>query len=157
MPLIILTANVTVYGQKLIPNRIVFEGDSGVFYTRKQEFVLLKELSKVKKLEIELDSAKQEKKECEKQLKLSDIDYNKMSQEYFSLKNKVEDKGIEKNDLENQLESQKKKTKLWKKTSLGVGVVAAGTVMFAATGLWLPALAVVTVTEIAVIFTNRKK
>jgi chromosome segregation ATPase len=148
---------VTVYGQKLIPNRIVFEGDSGVFYTRKQELILLKELSKVKKLETELDSVKEEKKECEKQLKLSDIDNNKMSQEYFSLKNKVEDKGIEKNDLENQLESQKKKTKLWKKTSLGVGVAAAGTVMFAATGLWLPALTVVAVTEIAIIFTNREK
>jgi hypothetical protein len=157
VPLIIVTANVTVYGQKLIPNRIVFEGDSGVFYTRKQELILLKELSKVKKLETELDSVKEEKKECEKQLKLSDIDNNKMSQEYFSLKNKVEDKDIEKTDLENQLESQKKKTRLWKKTSLGVGVAAAGTVMFAATGLWLPALTVVAVTEIAIIFTNREK
>jgi hypothetical protein len=68
-----------------------------------------------------------------------------------------ENMGIEKTDLENQLESQKKKTKFWKKTSLGVGVAAAGTVMFAATGLWLPALTVVAVTEIAIIFTNREK
>jgi hypothetical protein len=80
-----------------------------------------------------------------------------MSQEYFELKNKVEDKSIEKTDLENQLETQKKKTKFWKRTSLGVGVAAAGTVMFAVTGLWLPALAVVTVTEIAIIFTDKKK
>lgn len=157
MPLIILTVSGTVYGQKLIPNRIVFEGDSGVFYTRKQELTLLKELSKVKSLETKLDSVEKEEKDCEKLLKLSDIDYNKMSQEYFALKNKVEDKGIEKTDLENQLESQKKKTKFWKKTSLGVGVAAAGTVMFAATGLWLPALTVVAVTEIAIIFTNREK
>ena len=114
-------------------------------------------MSKVKSLETKLDSVEKEEKDCEKLLKLSDIDYNKMSQEYFALKNKVEDKGIEKTDLENQLESQKKKTKFWKKTSLGVGVAAAGTVMFAVTGLWLPALTVVAVTEIAIIFTNREK
>jgi hypothetical protein len=152
--LIILTVSEIAYGQKLIPNRIVFKGDSGVFYNRKQELTLLKELNKVKSLETKLDSVE---KDCEKQLKLADIDYNKMSQEYFELKNKVEDKSIEKTDLENQLETQKKKTKFWKRTSLGVGVAAAGTVMFAVTGLWLPALAVVTVTEIAIIFTDKKK
>jgi hypothetical protein len=155
---------VTVYGQKElpIPSRVIVDGDSGIFYNKKEELILLYHLeqkkiikSKIDSLEFVNDSIMSELIECEKKLKGSQIDFNKFSQDNYNTKVELEDKKIDNVFLENQISSEKKKTKMWRKTSLGTAVFAVGAIGFGITGLWLPALAVVTVTEIAIIFTKR--
>ena len=158
--------SVTVYGQKElpIPSRVIVDGDSGIFYNKKEELILLYHLeqkkiikSKIDSLEFINDSITSVLIDCEKNLKGSQVDFNKFSQNNYNTKVELEDKKIDNVLLENQISSEKKKTKLWKKTALGTAVFAVGAIGFGVTGLWLPALAVVTVTEIAIIFTKREK
>ena len=158
--------SVTVYGQKElpIPSRVIVDGDSGIFYNKKEELILLYHLeqkkiikSKIDSLEFINDSITSVLIDCEKNLKGSQVDFNKFSQNNYNTKVELVDKKIDNVLLENQISSEKKKTRLWRKTALGTAVFAVGAIGFGVTGLWLPALAVVTVTEIAIIFTKREK
>jgi hypothetical protein len=157
---------VIVYGQKElpIPSRVIVDGDSGIFYNKKEELILLSHLeqkrkmkSKVDSLEFVNDSLISELDDCEKNLRGSEIDFRKSSNESYNTKTELENQKINIVSLQTQLDSEKRKNKKWKKTVLGTAVLAVGAVGFGVTGLWLPALAVVTVTEIAIIFTNREK
>ena len=44
------------YGQKELPKRIILKGDSGIFFTKKQEVKLLEKLSRLEKCSTENDS-----------------------------------------------------------------------------------------------------
>jgi hypothetical protein len=157
---------VIVYGQKElpIPSRVIVDGDSGIFYNKKEELILLSHLeqkrkmkSKVDSLEFVNDSLLSELDDCNKNLMESEIDFRNFTKENYETKTELENKKIDNISLQNQIDSEKRKNKRWKKTALGTAVFAVGAVGFGITGLWLPALAVVTVTEIAIIFTNREK
>jgi len=150
----ILTLNVIVYGQKDYPKRIVLKGDSGIFFTKKQEVKLLEKLSKLDKCSSENDSLITNNQNLTKQLSSADYDYNLLSQRYFQLGDTMEVL-----QLHNEVLSitQHKEIRNWKKATLCTSVAAVGILLGGVTGAWLPAFAVLAVTEAAIIFTKKNK
>lgn len=148
----------TVYGQEIgLPKRIVLKGDSGVFFTKKQEIVLIDKLNSIKKLEVTVDSLEILNEDCKKELKKSSIEksvYTERQNEMVRIA-QVQDSIIHgQNEI---IDNQDKEVRKWKKTTLCTGVVAAGCILAGVTGAWLPAVAVIAVTEAAIIFTKKKK
>ena len=154
----ILTANLIVYGQEIeLPKRIILKGDSGVFFTKKQEKVLIYKLNTIKKLENQIDSLEILNEKCQVDLMTSEIT-NEISQkrkdELYQVSNSQDSiiKG-----QESIIDLQNEKIRKWKKGTLCTGVVAVGCVLAGVTGAWLPAIAVIAVTEAAIIFTKKEK
>jgi hypothetical protein len=145
---------VIVYGQKDYPKRIVLKGDSGIFFTKKQEVKLLEKLSKLEKCSSENDSLITSNQNLTKQLSNADYDYNLLSQRYFQLVDT-----LKVSQLRNEVTSitQTESIKKWKKTTLCTSVAAVGILLGGVTGAWLPAVAVLAVTEAAIIFTKKRK
>lgn len=154
----ILTTNAIVYGQEIgLPKRIVLKGDSGVFFTKKQEVILINKLSSVKKLENQVDSLSVSNEKCKQELKTSTVEnlvFRERQDEMVRMA-QVQDKIISGQD--SIIENQNSKLRKWKKTTLCTGVVAVGCVFAGVTGVWLPAVAVIAVTEVAIIFTKKQK
>ena len=142
------------YGQKELPKRIILKGDSGIFFTKKQEIKLLEKLSRLEKCSIENDSLIKSNDKLTHQLSQADYDYNLLSQRYFQLIDT-----LEVSQLRNEVTSitQTESIRKWKKTTLCTSVAVVGLALGGITGAWLPALAVLSVTEVAIIFTKKKK
>ena len=154
----ILTVTETVYGQEVgLPKRIVLKGDSGVFFTKKQEIVLIEKLNSNKKLEFLKDSLTISNQLCKEELEKSSIEnvvYRERQDEMVRMA-VIQDSII--TIQKDMLNSQEIKLQKWKKGTLCTGVVAVGCVFAGITGAWLPAVAVIAVTEAAIIFTKKKK
>jgi hypothetical protein len=154
----ILTASLTVCGQEVeLPKRIILKGDSGVFFTKKQETVLIYKLNYIKTLERQVDSLENENQKCSVDLKASEISNeitSKRKDELYQVMNSQDSiiKGQER-----IIDTKENEIRKWKKTTLCTGVVAVGCVLAGVTGAWLPALTVIAVTEAAIIFTKREK
>lgn len=146
----------TVFGQEVeLPKRIILKGDSGVFFTKKQEKVLIYKLNTIKKLENQIDSLENENKKCQVDLMASEITNEinqKRKDELYQVTNSQDSiiKG-----QESIIDQQNEKIRKWKKGTLCTGVVAVGCILAGVTGAWLPAIAVVAVTEAAIIFTKK--
>ena len=154
----ILTANVIVYGQEIeLPKRIVLKGDSGVFFTKKQEIILINKLENVKKLESTIDSLEYSNQICQSNLRsaevVNEISKNRKDQLYQIVNS--QDSIIKGQD--SIIESQHEKIRKWRKGTLCTGIFAVGCIFAGVTGVWLPAIAVVAVTEAAVILTKKQK
>jgi hypothetical protein len=145
---------VIVYGQKDYPKRIILKGDSGIFFTKKQEVKLLEKLSRLEKCSSEKDTLISENEKLTKQLSYADNDYNLLSQRYFQLVDTLKVMQLQNEVL---TITQAQELKRWKKSTLCVSVAAAGILLGGVTGAWLPAVAVLAVTEAAIIFTKKKK
>jgi hypothetical protein len=145
---------VIVYGQKELPKRIILKGDSGIFFTKKQEVRLLEKLSQLESCKSESDSLKKDNKYLKSQIEQADYDYNLLSQRYFQLIDT-----LEVNQLKNEVTTihQSESIKKWKKSTLCASVAVVGLALGGITGAWLPALAVLTVTEAAIVFTKKNK
>lgn len=147
-----------VYGQEIeLPKRIVLKGDSGVFFTKKQEIILINKLENIKKLESTVDSLEYSNQICQSNLRsaevVNEISKNRKDQLYQIVNS--QDSIIKGQD--SIIESQHEKIRKWKKGTLCTSVVAVGCVLAGVTGAWLPAVAVIAVTEAAIIFTKRNK
>ena len=154
----ILTASLTVCGQEVeLPKRIVLKGDSGVFFTKKQEKVLIYKLNYIKTLEGRIDSLENENQKCSVDLKASQISNEISSKRKDDLYQVVNSQDSIIKGQESIIDSKDDKLRKWKKTTLCTGVFAVGCVFAGVTGAWLPAVAVIAVTEAAIIFTKKKK
>lgn len=148
----------TVFGQEVeLPKRIILKGDSGVFFTKKQETILINKLSTIKKLESQVDSLEVLNEKCQVDLLASEISNEigqKRKEELYQVSNSQDSiiKG-----QEAIIDTQNDKIRKWKKTTLCTGVVAVGCIFAGVTGAWLPAIAVLAVTEAAIIFTKKQK
>ena len=142
------------YGQKELPKRIILKGDSGIFFTKKQEIKLLEKLSRLEKCSVENDSLVKSNDKLTDQLSQADYDYNLLSRRYFQLVDT-----LKVSQLRNEVTSitQTESIRKWKKTTLCTSVAVVGLALGGITGAWLPALAVLSVTEVAIIFTKKKK
>ena len=142
------------YGQKELPKRIILKGDSGIFFTKKKEIKLLEKLSRLEKCSVDNDSLVKSNDKLTDQLSQADYDYNLLSQRYFQLIDT-----LEVSQLRNEVTSitQTESIRKWKKTTLCTSVAVVGLALGGITGAWLPALAVLSVTEVAIIFTKKKK
>ena len=153
-----MTVNLTVFGQEVeLPKRIILKGDSGVFFTKKQETILINKLSTIKKLESQVDSLEVLNEKCQVDLLASEIANEigqKRKEELYQVSNSQDSiiKG-----QEAIIDTQNDKIRKWKKTTLCTGVVAVGCIFAGVTGAWLPAIAVLAVTEAAIIFTKKQK
>lgn len=147
-----------VYGQEIgLPKRIVLKGDSGVFFTKKQEVILIDKLNSIKKLEYQIDSLTISNEKCNKELKTSTVEnvvYRERQNEMVKMA-QVQDNMIRAQDT--IIDQQYLKLRKWKKATLCTGVVAVGCIFAGVTGVWLPAIAVIAVTETAIIFTKKQK
>ncbi len=134
--------------------RHFLKGDSGIFFTKKQEIKLLEKLSRLEKCSAENDSLIKSNDKLTDQLSQADYDYNLLSQRYFQLVDT-----LQVSQLRNEVTSitQTESIRKWKKNTLCVSVAAVGILLGGVTGAWLPAIAVLAVTESAIIFTKKKK
>ncbi len=154
----ILTASLTVCGQEVeLPKRIILKGDSGVFFTKKQETVLIYKLNYIKTLERQIDSLENENQKCSVNLKASEITNEVISKRKEDLYQIVSIQDSLIKGQESIINTKDEKLRKWKKTTLCTGVVAVGCVFAGVTGAWLPAVAVIAVTEAAIIFTKKTK
>lgn len=147
-----------VYGQEIeLPKRIVLKGDSGVFFTKKQEIILINKLENIKKLESTVDSLEYSNQICQSNLRsaevVNEISKNRKDQLYQIVNS--QDSIIKGQD--SIIESQHEKIRKWKKGTLCTSIFAVGCIFAGVTGVWLPAIAVVAVTEAAVILTKKQK
>jgi hypothetical protein len=114
-------------------------------------------LNYIKTLERQIDSLENENQKCSVDLKASQISNeitSKRKDELYQVMNSQDSiiKG-----QESIIDGKDEKIRKWKKTTLCTGVVAVGCVFAGVTGVWLPAITVIAVTEAAIIFTKREK
>ena len=140
-----------------MPKRIILKGDSGVFFTKKQEVVLINKLQNIKKLESTVDSLQFLNEKCQSNLRSAEVVNQITSNRKEQLYQVVNSKDSIIKGQDSIIESQHVKIQKWKKTTLCTGVFAVGCILAGVTGAWLPAVAVIAVTEAAIIFTKRKK
>ena len=118
--------NVTAFGQVLKPHRIVYEGDTGVFFNKSQELLLLKIIKTEKAHKKEIEQLYIYKDNCDNQLKSeqkANADLNKLFTEMESeanrLKEKYNNELIEHAKTKEKLEIQTDKKKKWRGIAIG--------------------------------------
>jgi hypothetical protein len=72
-------------GQHLTPKRIVFSGDTGVFFTNKQEIELLVKFKQLEGCKLEIEKWKRYAKDADLQIDREREAYNHLNKEYKSL------------------------------------------------------------------------
>ena len=123
----------TAFGQVLKPHRIVYEGDTGVFFNKTQELLLLKIIKTEKAQKKEIEQLYIYKDNCDNQLKSeqkANVDLNKLFTEMESeanrLKEKYNNELIEHEKTKEKLEIQKDRKKKWRGAAIGSLVVNFG-------------------------------
>ena len=122
--------SVTAFGQVLKPHRIVYEGDTGVFFSKSQELLLLTIIKTEKAQKKEIEQLYIYKDNCDNQLKAeqkANADMNKlftdMESEANRLKDKYNNELIEHAKTQEKLKIQKGKSKQWRNAAIGSGIV----------------------------------
>jgi len=125
--------NLTVLGQAIKPHRIVYNGDTGIFFNKQQEILLLGIIKTEKAQEKEIQQLYIYKDNCDNQLKAeqkANADLNKlftdMEKEANRLREKYNTEVIEHAKTKEKLEIQKDKKKKWRGTAIGSLVVNFG-------------------------------
>jgi len=117
---------VTAFGQVLKPHRIVYEGDTGVFFNKSQELLLLKIIKTEKSQKKEIEQLYIYKDNCDNQLKAeqkANTDLNKlftdMEKEANRLLEKYNTEVIEHAKTKDKLETQTDRKKKWRGVAIG--------------------------------------
>ena len=126
----LILLNVTAFGQVLKPLRIVYEGDTGVFFNKQQELLLLTIIKTEKAQKKEIEQLYIYKDNCDNQLKAeqkANADMNKlftdMESEANRLKEKYNNELIEHAKTKEKLEIQTNRKKKWRNAAIGSGIV----------------------------------
>jgi hypothetical protein len=77
--------NAIACGQHLTPKRIVFSGDTGVFFTHKQEIELLVKFKQLEGCKLEIEKWKRYANDADLQIDREREVYNYLNKEYSSL------------------------------------------------------------------------
>lgn len=122
--------SVTAFGQVLKPHRIVYEGDTGVFFSKSQELLLLTIIKTERAQKKEIEQLYIYKDNCDNQLKAeqkANADMNKlftdMESEANRLREKYNNEVIEHAKTQEKLKIQKGKSKQWRNVAIGSGIV----------------------------------
>jgi len=117
--------NVTVYGQNLVPLRIVFQGDTGIFFNKKQEAELLVKLKYKEVYKENFDSLYKFSINCSRNVEQLRNDYDNLNVLYDSLEveanNQRQIAKTEKSlrvDTENKLSEEKNRKKIWRRVAI---------------------------------------
>ena len=120
----------TAFGQVLKPHRIVYEGDTGVFFNKQQELTLLTIIKTEKAQKKEIEQLYIYKDNCDNQLKAeqkANADMNKlftdMESEANRLKEKYNNELIEHAKTQEKLKIQKDRKRKWRNAAIGSGIV----------------------------------
>lgn len=120
----------TAFGQVLKPHRIVYEGDTGVFFNKQQELLLMTIIKTEKAQKKEIEQLYIYKDNCDNQLKAeqkANADMNKlftdMESEANRLKEKYNNELIEHAKTKEKLEIQTNRKKKWRNAAIGSGIV----------------------------------
>lgn len=126
----LILLNLTVLGQAIKPNRIVFNGDTGIFFNKQQEILLLAIVKTEKAQKLELEQMYIYKNNCDELLKKeqkANADLNKlftdMESEANRLREKYNNELIEHAKTKEKLEIQTDKKKKWRGTAIGSVIV----------------------------------
>ena len=158
-----LTLTGIAFGQTIRPKRIVYQGDTGIFLTKRQEGEVLKRLALRDSYKSEIDSIFKYSSDCTDALLLSRDAFFGLYDNYKDLEEEAMNSALKNQNLESQLEQvqekikqeQKKKVR-WRRATVGTSIVAVGAVAAVITGAWLPALAVGAAVELGYILTPKK-
>jgi uncharacterized protein YjaZ len=119
-----------VLGQAIKPHRIVYNGDTGIFFNKQQEIILLGIVKTHKSQEQEIKQLYIYKDNCDNQLKSeqkANADLNKlftdMEKEANRLRDKYNTEVIEHAKTKEKLEIQKDRKKKWRGLAIGSGIV----------------------------------
>jgi len=125
--------NLTVLGQAIKPHRIVYNGDTGIFFNKQQEILLLGIIKTEKAQEQEIKQLYIYRDNCDNQLKAeqkANADLNKlftdMEKEANRLREKYNTEVIEHAKTKEKLEIQKDRKKKWRGVAIGSLVVNFG-------------------------------
>ena len=125
--------NLTVLGQAIKPHRIVYNGDTGIFFNRQQEIILLGIIKTEKAQEKEIQQLYIYKDNCDNQLRAeqkANADMNKlfteMENEANRLKEKYNNELIEHAKTKDKLKIQTDRKKKWRGFAIGSGIVNLG-------------------------------
>jgi hypothetical protein len=123
----------TALGQAIKPHRIVFNGDTGIFFNKQQEILLLAIIKTEKAQKLELEQMYVYKNNCDEQLKKeqkANADLNKlftdMEKEANRLKDLYNNELIEHAKTKEKLEIQTDRKKKWRLVAIGSGVINLG-------------------------------
>lgn len=83
--------SVIVHGQHLSPKRIVFNGDTGVFFTNKQEIELLVKFKQFENCTLEVEKWRQYGTNADLEIARERAAYNRLNREYTKLNTVAED------------------------------------------------------------------
>ena len=118
--------NLTVHGQALKPHRIVYEGDTGIFFSKSQELLLLTIIKTEKSQKKEIEQLYIYKDNCDEQLKNEqdanaylNVLFTQMESEANRLKEKYNNELIEHEKTKEKLEIQKDRKKKWRSAAIG--------------------------------------
>ena len=125
--------NLTVHGQALKPHRIVYEGDTGIFFSKSQELLLLTIIKTEKSQKKEIEQLYIYKDNCDEQLKNEqdanaylNVLFTQMESEANRLKEKYNNELIEHEKTKEKLEIQTNRKKKWRGIAIGSGIVNLG-------------------------------
>ena len=118
--------SLTVLGQAIKPHRIVYNGDTGIFFNKQQEIILLGIVKTQKSQEQEIKQLYIYKDNCDNQLKAeqkanADLDklFTEMESEANRLREKYNNEVIEHAKTKDKLEKQSDKKKKWRGIAIG--------------------------------------
>jgi hypothetical protein len=116
----------TVLGQAIKPHRIVYNGDTGIFFNKQQEILLLTIIKTEKSQKKEIEQLYIYRDNCDNQLKAeqkANTDLNKlftdMEKEANRLREKYNTEVIEHAKTKEKLEIQKDRKKKWRGVAIG--------------------------------------
>jgi len=120
---------VTAFGQVLKPHRIVYEGDTGVFFNKTQELLLLTIIKTEKAQKKEIEQLYIYKDNSDNQLKAEqkhseDLNraFTSMETEAKAQRKKYQDEVVSHTETKLELEKQTNKKKTWRKVAIGEGI-----------------------------------
>ena len=121
--------SVIAFGQVLKPHRIVYEGDTGVFFNKSQELLLLTIIKTEKAQKKEIEQLYIYKDNCDNQLKAEqkhseDLNraFTSMETEAKSQRDKYQEEVVKHTETKLKLDKQKGKTKTLRNLVIGEGV-----------------------------------
>ena len=134
--IIILWISATACGQLLSPKRIVFEKDTGIFFTSPQEIMLLVKMKQLEACEAEKNQWILYANNADKQVGEERIAYDKLMKTYISLEgvskdfeSKYNTEFINHQNTKNLLTIQVGKTRTWAKIAIG-SLLVNGTLIY---------------------------
>lgn len=125
--------SVIAFGQVLKPLRIVYEGDTGVFFNKKQELLLLTIIKTEKSQKKEIEQLYIYKDNCDNQLKneqkhSADLNqaFTSMETEAKTQRSNYQQEVVKHTETKLELEKQEGKVKTFRNIAIGEGIGLVG-------------------------------